>query len=703
MLAVLALATIASLAQGEGGPAWEASRLHLGGDVAADRAALEQADLALVGLAPTLRGRSGPGYRLGARDDEPGRAARLGPLQLGPTGCLELWVRAEGLDLEGRFDVGGFRLEGRLGERTARLDLGPGGDGPERAADGTRRVRLAADTWHHLALAWDLGTTGTVRLVVDGEPQVLRVGRRPEDARGGAVPLRTVADLALRLTGGGPAAAIEVDELRVHDRFVTTAELAARAGDGRTGPAALTDRGLRTPGAWAAGAFERVVPSGAGADWVAGHWERDDAPGGPHARTCHATVSVGDGRVLVFGGELRDTHAGRMANGDDTWLYDLDARTWERIAGGHTGRGGAGPARDPGLAPGPRCHQGVAVDRSTGQVFLMSGWFNAPDGGHVYRDVWLLDLAARSWRALPQVGSTPAISDVEPVFHVGLGRFLFLSTRDAWAMDPAGGELERLPNPVVVDERRAPLGGGTTGQAMTWYDPDTDLVLRFGGFRGRGVVDGDARTERTAEVFVYGHDLGVWVLRDPVTPAPSPRVRGAVAYDTRRDRSVLFGGITGGLDERASDLWAYATLENRWTSLRASNPPGPRGGYFGMAYDEERDVFVVPFGRQDRDVFLDEVWRLSFDDEAWGSATWRFDRAGWPDGLVPAVAWGEPVPGTEEADGSTVEELEPRLLLRGSEDGVTFGAWGEAVGDERFVDVRVELPPGMRLTGLGWE
>ena len=209
--------------------------------------------------------------------------------------------------------------------------------------------------------------------------------------------------------------------------------------------------------------------------------------------------------------------------------------------------------------------------------------------------------------------------------------------------------------------------------------------------------------KRTNTLMAYSHELGAWVVTDTSEVAPGPRVRGAVAYDTKRDRSVLFGGITGGLDDRANDLWTFDSRTKRWTEHRASNAPGPRGGYFGMAYDEERDVFVVPFGRQDRDVFLDEVWRLSFDDEAWGSATWRFDRAGWPDGLVPAVAWGEPVPGTEEADGSTVEELEPRLLLRGSEDGVTFGAWGEAVGDERFVDVRVELPPGMRLTGLGWE
>ncbi|MDF1799903.1 MAG: kelch repeat-containing protein [Planctomycetota bacterium] len=711
--------------------------LHLTGDEASDAAQLERLGVELEGFDRVAEGLSGPGYEVALCSGESSELAHLGAFPLGASSTLELWLRPRGDDLEGFVLERTLRLQGAREPRPQpklRVNLEFDGFHRDRSDGGFVELlpeALTSNRWHHLAIAHDLGTTGTVRVVLDGEVQVIELGESPEAARfdvgedtGGAYLFVHVA---------APGLALDLDELRLFDRYVSTEELRRRwrSGIGAMGtPTVLTGPLLDSPEAWTAGTFERVVPDRDGADWVAAHWAQDRPAPGPHARTCHAVVSAGPGRLLVFGGELRDTHAGRMANGDDAWLYHLDEQRWERVAGGATGRTStelraafaatvqanpreqrpagsrlhsAGPRVLPdfelthGPAPGPRCHQGMAFDPATGKALLLGGWFNAPGGGFQYGDVWLFDVATGRWTEHVQAGPVPSVGDQQPVFHAGLGRFLFLTRHAVWSVDPGDGLLRREPGPLYVDEELQPVEPRTTAQAMTWYDPDLELVVRFGGFwiTPPSEAGAEPQKERTSDLLVYSHEFGAWVLRETPDVAPSPRVRGAVAYDTRRDRAVLFGGITGGLDDRANDLWTYATETNTWTELRASNAPGPRGGYFGMAYDEERDVFVLPFGRQDTDVFLDEVWRLRFDDEAWGSATWRFDREGWQPGLEAAVEWQGP----EGAEG----DLEPRVLLRGSDDGVAFGDWGSDVGSERFVELRVELAPGMRLTSVAFE
>ena len=705
MLAALVLAA-APVGPLQGGPTGAVALedpglvLHLTGDFSKDHAELERAGLQLSGF----KQRFGSGrWSMAAATpslDRPTLTSLVG-FELGPTSSFEDLVRPRGRALSIMFGDHGLRLASftPAGEPLRRTQF-EWSLGPPPSIEDSSHIELTieptafdpagstwtevetvvpADRWTHVALVRDRATTGTVRLVVDGVATVHQLSESPEDARPEAGESRSTWRLDVRLSTVRTTAGLDLSDLRIYDRHVSTTELSERQHVilGHVDvPTTLSGQRLDTPEAWAAGFFEHAVPDSAGVDWASAHWTQDRPVPGPHARTCHAVVPAGPGRLLVFGGELRDTHAGPMANGDDTWLYHLDEQCWERVAGGVTGRTSAelGEAcaatleaelADPqpagsrlhpvrpgvvpdfthlhGPAPDPRCHQGMAYDATTNTAFLLGGWFNAPDGGRLYDDVWLLDLDGPTpvWREVAPVDPVPtpvpAITDIQPVFHEATGHFLFLTRFGVWSLDPALGQLVRERDPGYLDQRLEPAPRATPAQAMTWYDPDQQLVLRFGGFWVTPAEEpgGELGLERTNQVMAYSHELGVWVRMDTPDAAPSPRVRGAVAYDTKRERSVLFGGITGGLDERASDLWTFDAVSKRWTEHRASNAPGPRGGYFGMAYDEERDVFVVPFGRQDQDVFLDEVWRLSFDEEAWGTATWRFDREGWEPGLVP--------------------------------------------------------------------
>lgn len=656
------------------------------------------------GWVPAADGFDGAGWSV---DENTG--AFLDARELGPVWAWEFWVRPDGRALSASLgpETAQLRFVDSSGRAEPVLTLMARRQAEVGLAESTSAERVLVDVlpagkWSHVALAVDARTLGSVRLIVNGQVLSRVLDKASEAATAnGLGPMLWAPKSDLRFT---------MDELRSYDRFVSTAELeesrltalAKRESVGVAKPVvAWTQTSLATKEAWAAGRFEQVIADDSAAVWVPGQWRRDRPNHGPHPRTCHAVVSIGAGRLLVFGGELRDTHSGPMANGDDTWIYHLDEARWERVGDERTA-----------LAPGPRCHMGMAFDPVTGKAFLLSGWFNTPDGGPVYEDVWLFDTNALRWEPLTAETPVPGISDVEPVFHAGLGRFLFLSRSAAWSLDPAVGELRREPDPLVVDASFQPLERKTPGQAMTWYDPVFGVVVRFGGSWSKRSTPSalpmegpvERKTRSSQDVLVYSAAHEAWVLRPtPASPAkaPSPRVRGAVAFDTALGQAVLFGGITGGLDERANDLWTYDFLANTWTEQRAANPPGPRGGYFGMGYDVERDELVVPFGRQDRMTFLDEVWRLRLRPEQPGVATWRFDRAAWPAGLELQLV-------CLDADGETA--LVAGLVWRVSEDGAQWGEWRQAnpasngaTPAGRYLEVQVTLDPGTRLTKLAFE
>ena len=84
----------------------------------------------------------------------------------------------------------------------------------------------------------------------------------------------------------------------------------------------------------------------------------------PEPRMGHAMVSIGDGKLLVFGG--------RSARGlsevflDDTWIYDATDNTWSELS-----------------APGPqaRSQHAMAYDSKRGEVLVFGGYAADPAGG----------------------------------------------------------------------------------------------------------------------------------------------------------------------------------------------------------------------------------------------------------------------------------------------------------------------------------
>src|SRR3989442_8385889 len=82
-----------------------------------------------------------------------------------------------------------------------------------------------------------------------------------------------------------------------------------------------------------------------------------------------------------------------------------------------------------------------------------------------------------------------------------------------------------------------------------------------------------------------------------MAPLVGPPVRDfhAMAYDSRSDRVILFGGWGGyGNPRPLGDTWAYDFSTNTWTQMFPAVGP-PARMYFAMTYDNQSDR-VILFG-----------------------------------------------------------------------------------------------------------
>jgi len=103
----------------------------------------------------------------------------------------------------------------------------------------------------------------------------------------------------------------------------------------------------------------------------------------------------------------------------------------------------------------------------------------------------------------------------------------------------------------------------------------------------------------------------------PLAPAhsPGPRTVAAIAYDSKRQRAVLFGGITG----RDNDGWVYdnSTWEwdgKDWHQIQTAVAPAGRERH-GMAYDEQLGK-VILYGGKNASGNLADLWE-------WDGISWH--------------------------------------------------------------------------------
>ncbi|HKQ98585.1 MAG TPA: thrombospondin type 3 repeat-containing protein, partial [Candidatus Polarisedimenticolia bacterium] len=192
-----------------------------------------------------------------------------------------------------------------------------------------------------------------------------------------------------------------------------------------------------------------------------------------------------------------------------------------------------------------------------------------------------------------------------------------------------------------------------SGHAMTW-DADRRRVILYGGMsQVTGAVLGDlweydgarhrwmertlpagpgprawhgmTRDARLRALVVFGglddtHILGdTWLLRGivwrriPTPQSPAPRNGAMLAYDARRERTVLLGGSDGGpTGGLLNDVWEFDGADWEPVDARGDLPPTARGV---LVYDPVRRTLVL---------FGGEALRAIIPDPAGGNSVETF-------------------------------------------------------------------------------
>lgn len=134
------------------------------------------------------------------------------------------------------------------------------------------------------------------------------------------------------------------------------------------------------------------------------------------------------------------------------------------------------------------------------------------------------------------------------------------------------------------------------------YDAGRKRGLLFGGIGG-----GEQRLDDTWEL--VGNS---WRALGGVPPLASPpeRFDAAAAYDARRGRTVLFGGIRGSVPR--DDTWEFDGVT--WRQIPPASSPPARAEHV-MAYDSIRDRIVMFGGASTMGTLLGDTWE--YDGTSW--------------------------------------------------------------------------------------
>ncbi|PIU83223.1 MAG: hypothetical protein COS68_05190 [Elusimicrobia bacterium CG06_land_8_20_14_3_00_38_11] len=292
---------------------------------------------------------------------------------------------------------------------------------------------------------------------------------------------------------------------------------------------------------------------------------------GPTARKWHATAySSSKDKIVLFGG------LGAVLL-NDTWIYNPQTNQWTQ--------------KSPSTIPAAR-YGHILISSGTNKAILFGGY----NGSAFFNDTWEYNFDTDNWTEVITVSSPTAAayscaaydSDNNKIILFG-GQYEGIKSSDTWIYHISGSSWTK--GAYGPSKRVAPSG---------CYDKKNQKFVIFGG-------EGDS--VYLSDTWVYNYIQNLWTLKTPDGSITS-RKDTQMVFDTRNERSVLFGGSAPAYKD---DIWFYDYAVNKWSNSQPSQTATARYG-FSMNYISSIQKAFLFGGRDnsgDKNDFYNYVFRSS--------------------------------------------------------------------------------------------
>ncbi len=302
-------------------------------------------------------------------------------------------------------------------------------------------------------------------------------------------------------------------------------------------------------------------------------------------------------KVFMFGGS-----PAQPLGYDDAWSYKTSTNTWTR------------------LSTSPMYNKGFAADydsKADRVVLYFSLYPSGPETFSRMGETYVYDPNTDMMEKVTPKVIPFGFMGSNMVYDSESDRFILFGGVDitdgrelyeTWAYDLNTNTWTAM-NPA-----QHPAGRNWSQMA---YIPTIDRVLLFSGWSGDTAV----LSEPTGDTWLYDYNHDTWEqLRPPSVPAR--RHFASLVYMSSVDRVLLYGGQTREGGPFLSDLWTFDPTTLNWEELHPATDPGKRGEYC-MAYDSKADK-VVLFGGGGTSMggpYTDETWLYDPQANTWTNVT----------------------------------------------------------------------------------
>ena len=242
-------------------------------------------------------------------------------------------------------------------------------------------------------------------------------------------------------------------------------------------------------------------------------------------------------RLSLFGGR-------NSAPLDDTWAFDLVARTWQPLATGAVTR------------PPARFSMVAALDRDHNRLLVTTGQGSS---AQFFNDVWSFDLLSNTWTQVIAQGAAPPIRYGSAGGSANAGAAaLYLSHGftdqgrfdDTWTFDLTTQQWTNVTPTGPLPLRRCLHAGALTA---------SDTLVIFGGCAsGFGPCP-------LNDTWRFNVSTANWTQLATQGATPAARYFPGLAAINTCQQAVLFGGHTTGAD--LNDAWLLDASAGAWSPL----------------------------------------------------------------------------------------------------------------------------------------